>query len=140
MKPGALWCHPITHTRSHLSPPILQSSLWPRRLSGPTTLGNSKHVGARVGTRCSMCAGHFDLHNVVPARGGSSPRPGWSFCPSMACTSANLRPEASTHMWHTLQATAHASRQLTLIGKCIKAIRCAHFYQAVHVMNAITYK
>ena len=74
------------------------------------------------------------------ARGEASPGPGWSVCPSMACTSANLRPEASTHMWHTLQAKAHASRQLSLIGKCIKAIRRAHFYQAVHVMNAITYK
>ena len=75
------------------------------------------------------------------ARGEASPGPGWSVCPSMACTSANLRPGASTHtcVAHA-SAKAHASPELSLIGKCTKAIRRAHFYQAMHVMNAITYE
>ena len=119
---GVVWCHPITQTRSHLP---LQSSnpASGRRLSGPTALGNSKHVG----TRCSMCMLAISTAaQCAASQGRVLSCPGWCFCPSMACTSANLRPEANTHMWHTLQAKAHASCELTLIGKCIKAIRRAH--------------
>ena len=71
MKPGAgLWCssHPITHTRSHLPPTILQSSLWPQIIRSRThTRQQQQHVGAGVHMRCSMCVGlHPNLQNVMP--------------------------------------------------------------------------